>query len=135
MFSCRRSASNATARGDSFFMVCYAQDGPKNWGKWYVRRHAARNLEGEQRGWLDERRRRKLAEQYRLPGDLDDDEAVAALVRRIDEIPESLVLAQAVKESGWGRSRFAIAGNANFGQRCFTAGCVTVPARRAARCR
>jgi Bax protein len=39
----------------------------------------------------------------------------AELLRRVDVIPTSLALAQAAEESGWGTSRFAIAGNAVFG--------------------
>ncbi len=35
---------------------------------------------------------------------------------RMDEIPVSLALAQAAKETGWGTSRFALEGNALFGQ-------------------
>ena len=35
---------------------------------------------------------------------------------RIDEIPVSLAIAQAAKETGWGTSRFALEGNALFGQ-------------------
>ena len=35
---------------------------------------------------------------------------------RIDEIPVSLAIAQAAKETGWGTSRFAQEGNALFGQ-------------------
>ena len=34
----------------------------------------------------------------------------------MDEIPVSLVIAQAAKETGWGTSRFALEGNALFGQ-------------------
>ena len=34
----------------------------------------------------------------------------------MDEIPTSLILAQAAKETGWGTSRFALEGNALFGQ-------------------
>ena len=37
------------------------------------------------------------------------------LLRRIDTVPPSLVLAQAAEESGWGTSRFAVEGNALFG--------------------
>ena len=37
------------------------------------------------------------------------------LIRRVDTLPVSLVLAQAAEESGWGTSRFAIEGNALFG--------------------
>ena len=35
---------------------------------------------------------------------------------RMDEIPTSLAIAQAAKETGWGTSRFALKGNALFGQ-------------------
>ncbi len=34
----------------------------------------------------------------------------------MDEIPVSLAIAQAAKETGWGTSRFALKGNALFGQ-------------------
>ena len=39
-----------------------------------------------------------------------------ALLIKVDEIPVSLALAQAVIESGGGTSRFAFEGNALFGQ-------------------
>ena len=38
------------------------------------------------------------------------------LLRKVDAVPISLVLAQAAAESGWGTSRFALEGNALFGQ-------------------
>ena len=41
---------------------------------------------------------------------------LATLKIRIDEIPVSLAIAQAAKETGWGTSRFALEGNALFGQ-------------------
>lgn len=47
------------------------------------------------------------------PGDLD------ALLRRVDVVPASLVLAQAALESGWGSSRFARHGNNFFGMRTY----------------
>ncbi len=45
---------------------------------------------------------------------------LSTLKIRMDEIPVSLALAQAAKETGWGTSRFAIEGNALFGQWTFT---------------
>lgn len=45
-----------------------------------------------------------------------DDRARAELLRRIDAVPVPLALAQAIVESGWGRSRFAMEGNALYGQ-------------------
>ena len=41
---------------------------------------------------------------------------LSTLKIRMDEIPVSLAIAQAAKETGWGTSRFAIEGNALFGQ-------------------
>jgi Bax protein len=38
------------------------------------------------------------------------------LKMRMDEIPVSMAIAQAAKETGWGTSRFALEGNALFGQ-------------------
>lgn len=42
-----------------------------------------------------------------------------ALLSRIDRIPESLTLAQAAIESGWGTSRFSQLGHAYFGERTY----------------
>ena len=54
--------------------------------------------------------RQKLLEYKVKKGDLKE------LLVRIDIIPTSIALAQAAKESGWGTSRFALEGNAIFGQ-------------------
>ena len=56
--------------------------------------------------WL----RQKLLEYKVKKGDLEE------LLFRMDMIPASIALAQAAKESGWGTSRFALEGNAIFGQ-------------------
>ena len=45
---------------------------------------------------------------------------MAELNKRMDIIPVSIALAQAAKESGWGTSRFALEGNAIFGQWTWT---------------
>ena len=42
--------------------------------------------------------------------------SIEELKKRMDIIPASLAIAQAAKESGWGTSRFALEGNAIFGQ-------------------
>ena len=42
--------------------------------------------------------------------------SVKELEKRMDIIPVSIAIAQAAKESGWGTSRFALEGNAIFGQ-------------------
>ena len=56
--------------------------------------------------WLD-----KKYKQYGVPS-----KDLSILKIRMDEIPVSLAIAQAAKETGWGTSRFAQEGNALFGQ-------------------
>ena len=51
---------------------------------------------------------------FRQYGVLNKD--LSTLKIRMDEIPVSLAIAQAAKETGWGTSRFALEGNALFGQ-------------------
>lgn len=85
----------------------------------------------ESLGFFDRRRLASLAGKYFVDiEELDDDEALELLQRRVDTIPEALVLVQAAKESGWGRSRFAREGNALFGEWCYSEGCGIVPGAR-----
>jgi Bax protein len=56
--------------------------------------------------WLNKKYR-----QYGIPS-----KDLSVLKIRMDEIPVSLAIAQAAKETGWGTSRFAQQGNALFGQ-------------------
>ena len=63
------------------------------------------NTVGE-RVWLKRRFR-----EYKI-----EDQDLAKLKMRMDIIPVSIALAQAANESGWGTSRFALEGNALFGQ-------------------
>ena len=55
-----------------------------------------------------------LQKKYKQYGTRYND--LSTLKIRIDEIPVSLAIAQAAKETGWGTSRFALEGNALFGQ-------------------
>lgn len=57
----------------------------------------------------------------------DDPNSVNELLRRVDIVPTSLVLAQAADESGWGASHFAKAADNFFGQHCYTEGCGLTP--------
>ncbi len=45
---------------------------------------------------------------------------LSTLKIRMDEVPVSLAIAQAAKETGWGTSRFALEGNALYGQWTFS---------------
>ena len=74
---------------------------------------------------------RRLNSRYRVVLErFPDLSFLAELDKRIGQIPESLALAQAAKESGWGTSRFSKQANNLFGQWCFTKGCGIIPARR-----
>ena len=55
-----------------------------------------------------------LEKKYKQYGAREND--LSTLKVRMDEIPVSLAIAQAAKETGWGTSRFALKGNALFGQ-------------------
>ena len=69
----------------------------------------------------------KLASKYRVKNPATQEE----LLKVIDILPPSLVLAQAANESNWGRSRFAKDFNNYFGIWCFSEGCGIVPKERA----
>jgi len=60
-----------------------------------------------------------LLKRYKAGGEITEVDAQMELLRRTDEIPVALVLAQAANESGWGTSRFAREGNSLFGQWTF----------------
>ncbi len=64
----------------------------------------------KEKSWL----RLKLREYKVKNSDIEE------LNKRMDIIPVSIALAQAAKESGWGTSRFALEGNAIFGQWTWT---------------
>jgi len=53
---------------------------------------------------------------YKVKDAVITPEAVEKLLVKVDVIPPSLAVAQAIVESGWGTSRFAREGNAIFGQ-------------------
>jgi len=55
-----------------------------------------------------------LASKFKQYGVVDND--LSTLKIRMDEVPVSMTIAQAAKETGWGTSRFAQEGNALFGQ-------------------
>ena len=64
------------------------------------------NDSSEKLQWL----KRKFKEYKVKDGDINE------LIEKVDIVPTSIALAQAAKESGWGTSRFALEGNAIFGQ-------------------
>lgn len=77
--------------------------------------------------WLDSQ-----IEFFDVPREEEVPAQIEALLPHIDQVPRSLALAQAAKESAWGTSRFATDGHNYFGQRCYDKGCGLVPESRAA---
>lgn len=74
-----------------------------------------------------------LQKDYRVDQDvLRDPQARTRLLRRVDTIPTSLVLAQAASESAYGTSRFARHANNLFGEWTFIPGTGLVPRERPA---
>ena len=89
--------------------------------------------DGDAPGWLDRRWIARTAEHYDLEVPDEIDLAFLDLMlRRVDIIPPSLIMAQAANESAWGTSRFAKQGNNLFGMRSYEPGSGIVPKRRAA---
>ena len=68
------------------------------------------NSSVEGKKWLN-----KKYKTYRV-----SDRNINELIEKVDIIPTSIALAQAAKESGWGTSRFALEGNAIYGQWTWT---------------
>ena len=59
-----------------------------------------------------------LVSKFKQYGVINKD--LSTLKIRMDEVPISMAIAQAAKETGWGTSRFALEGNALFGQWTWT---------------
>lgn len=87
-----------------------------------------------QRQWLEELQSRNeplsgqeasrlasLCKNYKLA--CNGSKVPASLLKRVNGVPLTLVVIQAIEESGWGTSRLARQGNNLFGLRCFATGC------------
>ena len=74
---------------------------------------------------LNDNQLNDLAKKYRVETPSKEE-----LLKVIDILPPSLVLAQAANESDWGRSRFAKDFNNYFGRWCFSKGCGVIPKDR-----
>lgn len=79
--------------------------------------YEAGSLNSHEEEWL-----RKMAVDYQLSSNEVKDTVFSDLDVRMDIIPASLMVAQMADESGWGTSRFAVEGNALFGQWSYAGG-------------
>ncbi len=81
------------------------------------------------------RRLNELASKYRISDTLFNGELtrseflrrIDTLLYRVNIIPEKLIMAQAIIESGWGKSKYARTLNNYFGIHCYTPGCGQPP--------
>lgn len=71
-----------------------------------------------------------LYDEFRMEVAETDQTMLDELLKRVDVIPDTLVLMQAANESAWGTSRFAVEGYNFFGQWCFREGCGLIPNSR-----
>ncbi|WP_092849430.1 protein bax [Modicisalibacter xianhensis] len=76
---------------------------------------------GGARSGKERQRLATLCQEYDLT--CRDQRITQALLDRVNTVPLSMVIIQAIEESGWGTSRFARQGNNLFGLRCFKDGC------------
>lgn len=84
-----------------------------------------KSFDQEDSAWLSQ-----TASHYKISYDFTNPNFWNVFEKRVDVIPPSLVLAQAIYESNWGNSRFAREGNNYFGQYCFKKGCGLIPNKR-----
>lgn len=88
--------------------------------------HSKKKLTTQQTQWLY-----SLAKDYQLTHpSFQKLSTWNELLERVDIVPVSLVIAQAIIESSWGHSRFAQEANNYFGQHCSVPGCGVVPKQR-----
>ena len=64
-----------------------------------------------------------LVQYYKVKSGQSVSQQLFDLIEKVNNFPDSLILAQASLESAWGTSRFAVKGNNFFGQHCFSKGC------------
>ena len=120
-----RGYDDVSAKKDAFFsyLLPYVQDANQRVlsDREKLLRIREEFTHGDSAGPFDDRWVKQLASDYDLeiPERLSLD-FVDRLLRRVDIIAPSLVLAQAATESGWGTSRFARQGNNLFGMRDYS---------------
>ena len=92
----------------------------------YQRFQQQQTISTKEQQWLQQ-----LAHSYRLTTNtFNNEQQWQALLDRVNIVPASLALAQAINESAWGKSRFARLANNYFGQWCYREGCGIVPKQR-----
>lgn len=95
--------------------ICLEKKQIENLKKAYEKKH---NLNKKELHVLDEYLR-----YYKVEKDSNISDQLKSLELKVDNVPTSFILAQAILESGWGTSRFAKDYNNYFGLHCYSTGC------------
>lgn len=119
-----------TEKKAAFFSYLYTRTVLVNARILLQREHLIALSEKEELSPEDKRWLASQAERLRVDEEAGSEQMFTGLLKRLDTMPPSLVLAQAANESAWGTSRFAIDGNNLFGQWCFSTGCGLIPLSR-----
>lgn len=121
---------DVTEKKAAFFSYLYSRTVLINTRILLQREHLSALSEKEVLSAEDVRWLTAQAERLRVDEEPGSQPMFEVLLRRLDTLPPSLVLAQAANESAWGTSRFAMEGNNLFGQWCFSPGCGLIPLNR-----
>ena len=104
------SIRNTKKKKETFLKILLplivAENGKIEDDRKYLLKILKQNDKPENKKWIN-----KKYKEYRV-----SNRNINELIEKMDVIPISIALAQAAKESGWGTSRFALEGNAIFGQ-------------------
>ncbi len=77
----------------------------------------------QKRSEIEMKKLSSLVQYYKVNAGQSVNQQLFDLIEKVNNFPDSLILAQASLESAWGTSRFAVKGNNFFGQHCFSKGC------------
>ena len=77
----------------------------------------------KKRSEIEMKKLSSLVQYYKVKSGQSVSQQLFDLIEKVNNFPDSLILAQASLESAWGTSRFAVKGNNFFGQHCFSKGC------------
>ena len=77
----------------------------------------------KKRSEIEMKKLSSLVQYYKVKAGQSVNQQLFDLTEKVNNFPDSLILAQASLESAWGTSRFAVKGNNFFGQHCFSKGC------------
>ncbi|PNQ54227.1 glucosaminidase [Vibrio agarivorans] len=126
-----RSIQNAATKKAMFFDFLRSKVEQEN-QRILKERLFLKNIDVNQVSFAQNETAQVLADSYLFPLEKEEvtSEWLHEMLKRVNVLPEALVLTQAANESAWGTSRFAVEANNLFGQWCYTKGCGIIPKKR-----